>query len=257
MVEKITVEALQRMQDDLRAAQPPQREPEPIPERQLPTPEQIEAADRRARESIRLAALDEKRERLAAAFHNRERYRGCTLENFLCEDQHERLQAVEQMRQFIDRLPSSTGLLLLGPPGTGKDHLMAAAIAAAVERKMRVAWRNGMDLFGEVRDRMSEEQDERTFVANLVRPDVLAISDPLPPFGDLTQFQAATLFRVIDGRYSRNKPTWATMNVASKKEAEQRLGSQIVDRLTHGAVVVKCNWESYRKAFDAFNRGEG
>lgn len=55
------------------------------------------------------------------------------------------------------------------------------------------------------------------------------------------------LFDLVDARYSRRKPAWVTLNCASRTEAEERIGVQVVDRLAHDALVVTCNWPSYRK----------
>jgi DNA replication protein DnaC len=108
-------------------------------------------------------------------------------------------------------------------------------------------WVNGMDLFGRIRDRIQRGEEERDLIRGLVKPDVLAISDPLPPFGALTEFQATMLFRVLDERYSRRRPVWVTVNVANRAEFEERMGVQLVDRLIDGALVVYCNWKSYRE----------
>jgi hypothetical protein len=52
----------------------------------------------------------------------------------------------------------------------------------------------------------------------------------------------------VDYRYSHRKPIWLTLNVADGAEAELRMGAQTVDRLRDGALVLFCNWPSYRKA---------
>jgi hypothetical protein len=43
------------------------------------------------------------------------------------------------------------------------------------------------------------------------------------------------------------RPTWVTINTKGRAEAIGRMGAQIVDRLSHDAVVCFCNWESYRQ----------
>ena len=51
----------------------------------------------------------------------------------------------------------------------------------------------------------------------------------------------------IDRRYRDLKATVMTLNVATRKEAEDRLSPNIVDRLAHGAMAIHCNWPSYRR----------
>lgn len=237
------------------------KEAEPTGARKLPAPfearalsdEESAERERTYQDWERSKATRVLAESLRAVFSGRERYVKCSLANYDCcrtgeinEGQQRAVSDLHRVASEIDEcIPS---IVWFGPPGTGKDHLMAAMIHMAVLEGIRVRWVNGMDLFGEVRDRMSDDtKQESVFVSGLVAPKVLAISDPLPPSGELTQFQSAMLFRVIDGRYSRGRPTWVTANVQSAEEMERRMGTQAVDRLTDGALVIPCGWESYRR----------
>jgi DNA replication protein DnaC len=76
---------------------------------------------------------------------------------------------------------------------------------------------------------------------------MLVISDPLPPMGPLTAFQASMLYRLIEERYSSGGVVVATVNVASDEEADSRMGAQTWDRLCDKSVKCHCNWPSYRK----------
>lgn len=178
------------------------------------------------------------------------RYADCSLKGF--EVKHAGQQVVvDALRGYCGEMPervrSGEGILLYGPKGTGKDHLLAAAMRVAIlQHGISVRWENGQDLYGAIRDRMASDFSESDWVRSLCHPKILAISDPLPIFGELTSHQANMLFRVIDKRYSERKPTWATLNVATGQEAEQRIGGQIVDRLRDGALCLRCNWPSWR-----------
>jgi DNA replication protein DnaC len=178
------------------------------------------------------------------------RYQDCQLSNYEVnhEEQAEVVAEIEAyLRDFESRVKAGVSVLLFGPAGTGKDHLLAAMMKAALWRYgRRIDWRNGIDLYGDVRDRIGSDQSESGLIRSLVKPDILAISDPLPPTGKLTEFQMQTLFRVIDGRYSNRKPTWVTLNVNKSREAKERMGAQVVDRLSHDALVAFCDWPSYR-----------
>lgn len=180
-----------------------------------------------------------------------ERYENCYLKNFDTANDAQRA-AVEALTAYCgdvgERIKRGEGIILFGPKGTGKDHLLVAVSRAAIRAGHTVRWENGMDLFGAVRDAIGKGDDERTLVHRLVAPDVLYLSDPLPPIGSLTDFQASMLFRVLDGRYSRRRPTWVTVNVSSGQELESRMGPQNGDRLKDGALAIFCDWPSYRKA---------
>lgn len=144
-----------------------------------------------------------------------------------------------------ENIRQGRGVVLVGPPGTGKDHLLVGLMFAAVGAGLTVEWRNGMDLFGAVRDGIGNGTDEGEILKSLVRSDVLVLSDPVPPWGPLTQFQAAFLFRVIDRRYRDLKPVWLTTNTGGES-GDGKIGAALVDRLRHGALSLVCDWPSYR-----------
>lgn len=180
------------------------------------------------------------------------RYNACTFDTYqtVSPAQKAALDAVRayaaNIRQHVE---NGANLLLHGPVGTGKDHLLVSVAREVIAAGIDVHWINGRDAFGEFRDAMdSGEVTEAGLVKKLVTAPVLAISDPIPPSGALTQYQADILGRIVDGRYRAMRPTWSTLNVIDREEGNARLGAQILDRLRHGSVCVLCNWPSFRKA---------
>jgi DNA replication protein DnaC len=180
-----------------------------------------------------------------------ERYRDCRLHTFECSEGSQQA-VVKQLVGFChsigENIGKGRGLILFGPKGTGKDHLAMACARAAIAAFCSLRWVNGADLFGDFRDAMGSGERESDLLAKYTGPDVLWISDPLPPAGSLTEFQTTTLFRLLDRRYSHRLGTWITVNVAGASELEQRIGAQNFDRLRDGALVLHCNWKSYRRA---------
>ena len=179
-----------------------------------------------------------------------ERYWQCSIANFHAVEEaakSARTAVDEYCRSIVESVKSGAGLLLFGPKGTGKDHLLSHASMCAIAHGIRVLWKNGADLFGDVRDSIGADGGERQFLVQFIRAPVLYISDPLPPAGKLTEFQAATLFRILDGRYRARRPTWVSVNATGRVDLEERLGAQNADRLRDGAVAIYCNWPSYRK----------
>jgi DNA replication protein DnaC len=185
------------------------------------------------------------------------RYRHATLESFELygtADEQQRQQAVvNAVRDCCNnirlKLMTGTNVILHGPPGGGKDFLMTCLMREAVlHLGAHVEWTNGLDLFGAFRDSFDSRVSESDLINTYAGPaaHVLAISDPVPSQGALTEFQAGTLFRIIDRRYRRDMPTWLTVNVDGRGEAAARMGEQVVDRLRGGALVLACNWPSDR-----------
>jgi DNA replication protein DnaC len=148
-----------------------------------------------------------------------------------------------------ENIKAGRSITLFGPWGTGKDFLVSALMRMAVlDVGLSGKWVNGQDFYGRVRDSMDDGGErESKIVKDLVSPDILAISDPVPPKGDVSGFQQSILYRAIDGRYRNCKATWVTMNVASHKEAVERMGGAAVDRLTQDGLAAYCNWPSFRQ----------
>lgn len=158
------------------------------------------------------------------------------------------LAAVKDWAREFNPDTNSPSLLLWGPVGTGKDHLALAAVRTVLTRHDCTSWwQNGRDLAGEWRDRINDNSANQLLTL-LMRRTLLVISDPLPPFGDLTNYQADMLYRVVRGRTDAGLATVCTINVESDQEADERLGAPTWDRLTQGSWKIKCNWRSHRTA---------
>ena len=179
------------------------------------------------------------------------RYQACELENFEVkfEDQTRCLSLLRGYAGNIaEEVATGNGVLLFGPTGTGKDHLLIGLARIAIQQHhIGVQWVNGLDLFGRFRDIIGTAEQEASVIVELASPDVLVLSDPLPPTGSLTEHQVAMLLRLLDARYRALRPTWATLNVANSEEADARLGAPLVDRLRDGALAIRCDWVSYRR----------
>lgn len=223
-------------QDRLRRRRFEDREPG----RLLPAT-QFDEADKQSRNRHFRRILDERGKR----YHN------CNFQNYTiqCEAQK---TAVVKLQKYLTNLEqhvsAGDGVVLYGPTGTGKDHLLVAAIGYAVIRHgINLVWRDGMTIFSDIREAFSDNESENSIIRELCRPEILAISDPLPPEAHLSEFRKETLFRILDARYSNRKPTWITTNVKDSVEMEHRLGVASTDRIRDGATAIHCNWESHRK----------
>lgn len=180
------------------------------------------------------------------------RYAGATLENFHAT-QPEQKKAVAVISDYIEKMPehlvstNGGGLLLIGPPGTGKDHLLMAAMKSAIiEHGFTVVWVDGLRMFHRIKAAIASGSTERE-IASYVKPQILSISDPLPPKDELSTYEMACLRDIIEQRYSAGKSVWITTNVQSQEEAKQKLTGPLLSRIGHNATEVNCTWPCYRK----------
>jgi DNA replication protein DnaC len=179
------------------------------------------------------------------------RYAQASLESFRTDGHAAKLAVVQSLVELADsmaaRVAAGENLILFGPSGGGKDHLVIAMLRLAIRSGHSVCWVNGMDLYGQMRDRIGGDTTEADVIAKLSRPEILAISDPLPEGGALSAYQQQSMFRIVDRRYRDMRPTWVTVNTAGGAEFADRSGQAIHDRLRHGALCLACNWPSYRR----------
>lgn len=178
------------------------------------------------------------------------RYAGSTLENYSLECPAQR-SVVAKLRKLqaegIPGLELGGGLVLHGPQGTGKDHLQFAMLRHAVIEWGRSAmWRDGLGLQSEIRQAVAagSEPELRKLLAE---PQILAISDILPPSGELNDWNLAWIRDVLDRRYRDLKSTWLTFNGTSIDDLKPILTPPVVGRFAENATVLFCSWPSFRK----------
>lgn len=169
------------------------------------------------------------------------RYRNCSFSNFECLNDGQR--RVVARLQAVD-LKSS--IVLAGPCGTGKDHLLSALARRACDAGLVVVARNGAEVFADIRASIANNQPEDSVVEPLVNADVFVLSDVSQAGIALTPFQLQTLYRIVDYRYREMKPNWISTNCETREQLADNVGHAIADRLFHGAMIQKCAWDSYR-----------
>ena len=185
------------------------------------------------------------------------RYARCTLGNFAVVLPKQG-DVVAALRGYVDEFPghykAGDGIMLFGPAGTGKDHLAVGTCVAIYDRwtqwsgRRGIAFATGLSLYQTIRDRMKEDLTEWKALKPLIDASLLLLSDPLPPRGPLTDWQASVLLEIIDGRYRALRPTIVTLNIASGRRVTSEWGAQTLDRLKDGTSSFYCDWPSHRKA---------
>lgn len=178
------------------------------------------------------------------------RYAACSLENYqlqFAEQQEAVSQVSSYLTAIVENVQAGRGLIFYGTVGTGKDHLLAAALFNAVDAGFTVAWRNAQSVFEAARDQMDRGDPESSLIERFTKPQVLGLSDPIPPAGELSGFRIELLWRIVDIRYRWMRPVWMTLNAGSIDDCKTKLSVPLWDRLQDNAVIIPCFWPTKRK----------
>ena len=221
--------------------------------RPAPTEAERQASRAAKMEAERLAIGEASRGSSIVAAYGK-RYEACTLDNYQtdCGDgsDPQRKLAVERLRAFAGSFSGRQNLVIVGPPGVGKDHLVAAVLKL-ISPDTSARWVTGPEVAIELRAAMDGKRSEASIIAEYSRASLLAISDIAMVGCGLTDYQLSTWQAILDNRYRHMRPMFATINAddrAAKSDLQQRLTAPILGRLIDGACLIECHgWSSWRK----------
>ena len=137
-------------------------------------------------------------------------------------------------------------LLLVGPAGTGKSHVLIGAGLLAVEHGLRVRYGTAADLVEQLYRGLADNTVSRV-IDSLLRHDVILIDEV--GFAPLDETATQLLFRLVAAAYERR-----SLGLASHWPFEDwgtflpipSTAAALLDRLLHHAVVVVTAGESWR-----------
>ncbi|MFZ5558686.1 MAG: ATP-binding protein [Pseudomonadota bacterium] len=153
--------------------------------------------------------------------------------------------ALEACRRYVADLETNvhagTCLVLTGPVGVGKTHLLAAIVQAAVEQLVPARYATMADALAAFGGDWSRRGDERG--PEFTRPHLLALDEVARPSWDS---ERAALVALVDARYRECRPTLLASNL-TWRELNIELGERLADRLLeNGGQVLALDGTSAR-----------
>lgn len=157
-----------------------------------------------------------------------------------------------RIKAFCELMPNCVNMahpvMFFGSCGTGKDHLMVGMIRAAIASGVySIKWVDAIEMFGEFKDAVSQGIPLGDVFKSYVQPQLLIVSDGLPVNEPLREFEQEVLFRIINSRKRRTRASWMNLNAATREEATAKLGGKILSRFDQNAMVLKMQWQDYRR----------
>jgi DNA replication protein DnaC len=186
------------------------------------------------------------------------RYYHCRLIDFDHRENGALMQAKRRVQEFVDIWPGKrqgTGLLLIGPCGSGKTHLAVAALLEIIDaaKPGRLLFSNFQDLIQEIQ--ASFDSDEVPRKSEILRPlletDLLVLDE----LGSQkpSMFVQDMLYYVINTRYNEERATIFTTNYTD--DLHDRIGAALRSRLYEMAEEIRLvGVGDYREKRKAQNR---
>jgi DNA replication protein DnaC len=159
------------------------------------------------------------------------------------------LAAGQFIREYRD-------VLLIGPPGVGKSHLVQAIGHQLIRMGFTVLYRSIFDL---VRDLMEDQAlgDNNRALSRFLKPDLLIVDDM--GLKELPRKSGEYLFEIIMRRYEK-RSTMMTSNRPieewGKLIGDVPSATAILDRFLHHAEIINITGKSYRLKDRACSKGK-
>jgi DNA replication protein DnaC len=156
-------------------------------------------------------------------------------------------QATLRALKSLEWVGRAENLVVAGPQGTGKSHLLEAIGHHAVDQKLSVAWFSVEDLGTIVRRHRVDDTVSKTF-SSLAQMAFTVVDDIglLPISADA----AEGLYRLVDAAYEKRSLALSSNLHPSGFDQlmDKTIASALVDRLMHHAHLVVTEGESIRLA---------
>src|SRR5579863_3837764 len=156
-------------------------------------------------------------------------------------------EATQNALATLEWIGRAENLVIAGPSGTGKSHLVEALAHAAIDKDLRVAWFTLESLAAAIGRARADGSVART-VTRICRSDLIVVDDiGMLPAG---QDAAEAFYRITDAAYERRSVA-VTSNIHPSgfdSIMPKTLATATVDRLLHHAHLVLTKGDSHRLA---------
>lgn len=180
------------------------------------------------------------------------RFQDYSLDSFQCGNE-EQSSAVKLCKEWVSG--AVTNLLVFGPPGTGKTHLLCAALREAVLAKHTARFVLEDDMFRMVKETYDGKRaamTESQILAYFGDVDFLAIDDM--GRSRWSADESAILMKIVNRRYNNRKSTAISTNLTPRQimvdgqpvwGLAEYLGEAITRRLEPGQRRIMATWSAY------------